>query len=83
MDNKLSIHFAEEKTKSILFNSKSKKKIIKKLNIKYRDIQIKQHSKVQYLGCLMEVKAMALNVIHKIYKKLKLLYCKNVFLTPN
>ena len=83
VDNKLSIHFAEEKTKSILFNSKFKKKIIKKLNIKYRDIQIKQHSKVQYLGCLMEVKAMALNVIHKIYKKLKLLYCKNVFLTPN
>ena len=83
VDNKLSIHFAEEKTKSILFNSKFKKKIIKKLNIKYRDIQIKQHSKVQYLGCLMEVKAMALNVIHKIYKKLKFLYCKNVFLTPN
>ena len=49
VDNKLSIHFGEDKTKSILFASKSKKKNIKKLNIKYGDIQIKQHSKVKYL----------------------------------
>ena len=51
VDNKLSINFADEKTKSILFASKFKKKIIQKLNIKHKDIQIKQHSKVQYLGC--------------------------------
>ena len=86
VDNKLSIHFGEDKTKSILFASKFKKKNIKKLNIKYGDIQIKQHSKVKYLGCLMDEtmsgEAMALNVIHKINNKLKFLYRKNVFLTP-
>ena len=52
--NKLSIHFGEDKTKSILFTSKFKNKNIKKLNIKYGDIQIRQHSKVNYLGCLMD-----------------------------
>ena len=56
------------------------------INIKYGDIQIKQHSKVKYLGCLidktMSGEAMALNVIHKINNKLKFLYRKNDFLTP-
>ena len=78
VDNKLSIHFGEDKTKSILFASKFKNKNIKKLNIKYGDIQIKQHSKVKYLGCLMDEtmsgEAMALYVIHKINNKLKFLY---------
>ena len=46
VDNKLNIHFGEDKTKSILFTSKFKKKSIKKLkNIKCADIQIKEHSK--------------------------------------
>ena len=54
VDNKLSIYFGEDKTKPILFASKIKKKNIKKLNIKYGDMQIKQHSKVKYLGCLMD-----------------------------
>ena len=86
MDNKLSIHFGEDKAKSILFASKFKKKNIKKLNIKYGDIQIKQHSKVKYLRCFMDEtmsgETMALNVIHKINNKLKFLYRKNVLLTP-
>ena len=86
VDNKLSIHFGEDKTKSILFASKFKNKNIKKLNIKYGDIQIKQHSKVKYLRCLMDEtmsgEAMALNIIHKINNKLKFLYRKNDFLTP-
>ena len=89
VDNKLSIHFGEGKTKSILFASKFKNKNIKKLNIlknlNMRDIQIKQNSKVKYLGCLMDEamsgEAMALNVIHKINNKLKFLYCKSDFLT--
>ena len=54
MDNKLSIHFDEDKTKSIRFASKFKRKNIKKLYMKYRDIQIKQDSKMKYLGCLLE-----------------------------
>ena len=54
VDNKLSIHFGEDKTKSILFASQRKIKTIKKLNIKYQDIEIKQHSQVTYLGCVMD-----------------------------
>ena len=84
-NNKLSIHFGEDKTKSILFASKFKNKNIKKLNIKYGDIQIKQHSKVKYLGCLMDEtmsrEAITPNVIHKINNKLKFLYRKNIFFT--
>ena len=40
VDNKRSIHFGEDKTKSILFASKFKRKNVKKLHIKYGDIQI-------------------------------------------
>ena len=86
VDNKSSIHFGEDKTKSIFFASTFKNKNIKNLNIKYGDIQIKQHSKVKYLGCLidetMSGEAMALYIIHKINNKLKFLYRKNDFLTP-
>ena len=49
-------------------------------------MQIKQHSKVKYLGCLMDEtmsgETMTLNVIHKINNKLKFLYRKKIFLTP-
>ena len=54
VDNKLSIYFGEDKIKSILFASKFKRKNTKKLLIKYGDMQIKQHSKVKYLGCLLD-----------------------------
>ena len=49
VDNKLSIHFGEDKTKSILFGSKHKIKKSKPLNIQFNDIKIKQYSKVTYL----------------------------------
>ena len=43
-------------------------------------MQIEQHSKVEYLGCLMDEmmsgEAMELNVIHKINNKLKFWHCK-------
>ena len=54
VNNKLSIHFGDDKTKSILFATKFKIKKVRKLNIKYRDIQIKQHSKVKYLGWMLD-----------------------------
>ena len=83
VDNKLSIHFGEDKTKSILFASQRKIKTIKKLNIKYQDIEIKQHSQVTYLGCVMDEtmsgEPMALKVINKINGQLKFLYWKNSF----
>ena len=40
-------HFDENKTKSVLFASKRRPKNIRQLNIKYKDINIKQHSEVQ------------------------------------
>ena len=46
-------------------------------------MQIKQHSKLKYLGCLMDEamprKVMEINVIHKSNNKLKFSYRKNVF----
>ena len=43
VDNRLSLHFGEDKTKSILFASKSQIKRDPKLKIKCKNIQIKQH----------------------------------------
>ena len=68
-DKKLSIHFGEDKTKSVLFSSKQRAKNIRQLNIKYKDINIKQYSKVIYLGCVldgvMSGESMALKVINQ------------------
>ena len=63
-----------------------KSKLQEKLNIKYQDIEIKQHSQVTYLGCVMDEtmsgEPMPLKVINKINRKLKFLSRKNSFLTP-
>ena len=86
VDNRLSIHFGEDKTKSILFASKRKIKRVPKLKIKYKNIQIKQHSKVTYLGCILDEtmsgESIALKVINKINSRLKFLHRKNKLLTP-
>ena len=86
VDNKLSIHFDKDKTKSVTFASKLKRKNAKKLYIKYGDIQIKQHSDVKYLGRLlnetMSGETMALIVVSKINNNLKFFSRKNSFLTP-
>ena len=88
MDNKLSMHFGTDKTKSVIFASTFQKKNIKKHNIKYGDIQNQKHSNsnVNYLGCLLDEKmsgeAMVLNVINKINSNLKFLHDINGFLTP-
>ena len=86
LDNKLSIHFGEEKTKSILFANKIKVKKLDKLDIIYKDIKIKQHSNVKYLGCILDEtlngESMALHVLNKVNSKLKFLYRKNKFLSP-
>ena len=63
------IHFGEDKTKSILIASERKIKV-PKLNITHKIIKIKQHSKVPYLGCILDEtmpgESMALKVINKI-----------------
>ena len=85
IDNKLSIHFGEEKTKSILFSSKHKVKKCKPLNIHYKNIKIKQYSKVTYLGCILDEtlsgESMAIHVINKINSRLRFLYRQNRYLS--
>ena len=87
VDNKLSIHFEEDITKSILFGTKHKRRNAKSLNIVYNGIEIKQHAKVKYLGCVLDEilsgESMALNVIDKMNSRLKFLLRKNDFFTPS
>ena len=87
VDNKLSIHFGEDKTKSILFASKPKIRQLQKLEIKYNNIRIKQHSRVTYLGCILEEtmsgESMVNKIISKVNARLKFLHRKNKYLTPN
>ena len=54
VDNKLSIHFGDDKTKCILFASENKVKKADPLNINYKGIEIKQYSYVNYLGCILD-----------------------------
>ena len=54
VDNMLSIHFGEDKTKSILFGTKRKLKRVRELDIRHRDVKIKQHTHVTYLGCVVD-----------------------------
>ena len=86
VDNKLSIHFGEDKTKSILFSTKNRKRKIGTLDTEYGDVKIKQYSKVTYLGCELgenlSGEAMASKVMNKINSRLKFLYRKNRYLTP-
>ena len=87
VNNKLSIHFDKDKTKTILFASKCKIKNLQKLEIIYNNIRIKQHSRVTSLGCIIEetmsVESMANTAITKVNARLKFLHRKNKYLTPN
>ena len=69
MDNILKIHFSEDKIKPILFASKRRSKNVRQLNIGYKHINIKQHSQVTYLRCVLDE------------AKSKFLYNKNRYLT--
>ena len=53
-DNKLSVHFGQEKAKSILFGTKHKLRNAKILNIVCNGTAIKQYEKVKYLGCILD-----------------------------
>ena len=86
VDNKLSIHFGKDKTKSILFTSKQIAKNIPQLDIKLKAINIKQHLEITYMnfrGCVLDKamsgEQMALKVINEGHCKLKFLYWKNRF----
>ena len=78
IDNKLSVHFSQDKTKSILFGTKHKLRNAKALNIVYNGIEIKQYEKVKYVGCILDQslsgESMALNIIDKLFSRLKFLH---------
>ena len=50
-DKKLSIHFGDDKAKTIFF---SRMKSPPKLSISYGDYSIKQHNTVEYLRCYLD-----------------------------
>ena len=83
VDNKLSIHFGQDRTKSILFGTKHKLWNAQSLNIVYNGIEIQQHARVKYLGCILDEslsgESMALNVIDKIKSRLQFLHRQNRF----
>ena len=54
MDNELSIHLGEDKTKYLLFASKRKINRVLKLIMKCKNMQLKQHSRVTYVGCILD-----------------------------
>ena len=81
MDNKLSIHLGEHKTKSILFGTKLKIKQAETLNIIYCNVKLNQYTKVTYLGCILDEslsgESMLLHVLNKINSRLRFLYKQN------
>ena len=85
IDNKLSVHFGEEKKKSILFGNKRQLKNQRDLVLGYGNIEIKQYSKVTYLGCILDNdlsgESMATKVLSLVNSRLKFLYRKQKFLT--
>ena len=86
VDNKLSIYFGEDKTKSVLFAPLNKCKKLRKLNISYGSLKNKQYSEVTYLGCTLNEslsgESMAVNAVSKINTNLKFPNRKNKFLSP-
>ena len=62
-----------------------KVKKCKPLNIHYKNIKIKQYSKVTYLSCILDEtlsgESMAIHVINKINSRLRFLYRQNRYLS--
>ena len=83
IDNKLSTHFGEDKTKSILF---TRSKTPAKLNISFQGHLIKQYNCVEYLGYFFDFnlngETIAGKVLNKINGKLKFLCRQDKFLNP-
>ena len=83
IDNKLSIHFGEDRRKVILF---TRNKTEAKLNICFQDHSIKQSNCVEYLGCLLDSnlygESMTRKALKNINGKLKFLYRQAIFLNP-
>ena len=83
VDNKLSIHFREDKAKSILFTSNWKAKNICQLNIKYKGkYKTAFASNISWMHARRDDVRRANDIINKINSKLKFLYRENRFLSP-
>ena len=67
IDKKLSIHFGEDKTKSILFKTGNKSNLT--LNITRNEQVINQHSVVEYLGCLLDENMSGETMARMVLKK--------------
>ena len=84
VENKLSIHFGEDKTKSIIFGSKRRLKDRHTLDIRRGEIEIKQHKEVKYLVCIFDCntsgEAMAVKILNKVNSRLRFLYRKQSIL---
>ena len=84
IDNKLSIHLGEDKTKSIIFETKFNIKRAEPLNIVYGNVKIKQYTHVTYLSCILDEslsgESMALQVLNKFNSRLRFLCRQNRFL---
>ena len=87
VDDKLSVHFGEDKIKYILF---SRDKNLPVLNITYNNNRVKQNCMVEYLSCCLG-ECMAMKSFRKTTTKLQFLqrqmlqflYRQNEFLNPN
>ena len=81
---RLNIRFGEDKTKSILFSTKNRKRKIGTLGF---DVKIKQYSKVTFsgreLGETLKGKSMVLKVINELNGRLKFLNRKSRYITPS
>ena len=81
VNNRLSIYFSEDKTKSIIFAVRQRSKN----DIRYNHINIKQILQATYPGRMLDKtmpgEPMALKVMKKINGKLKFLYRKKRYLT--
>ena len=84
VDNKLSIHFRQDKAKSVLFGTKHKFWNAKSLNIVYNGVEIKPHAKVKYLQCILDEslsdESMVLNIIDTVNPCLKFLHRQNPYM---
>ena len=65
LDNKLSIHFGEDKTRFILFGSKCKLRKVGQLNITYQGTY-----QVTYLGCILDETMSGEPMAYKTIKKI-------------
>ena len=78
VDNKLSIHFREDKTKSINFSIKRRIKKSSPLNIHYEDIKIKQYTTLKSWDCIRDEtpsgESIVTHVINKVNSRLRFLY---------